>query len=812
MKHYLILFILILGTAWGLSAQQISGKATLYDGKPAEYATITLHKAQDSTVVKGAISGDDGSFEIEGATPDRYFIRVSTLGLGEGNSPIFEYQGKNMQLETLVLTEATAQLSQVTVTARRPVIEVQADKTVLNVEGTVNSTGLSAIELLRKAPGVTVDNNDNVSIKGKNAVKVMIDGRDVPLDGRDLAQLLKGTQASDIAQIEIISNPSAKFDASGNAGIINIKMRKNKSLGTNGNVSIEGISGETFKGGGSARINNRGKKIGSFISYNNHFGRWHNTNDFVREQSGQKFDQLSASYFESRWNSGRAGLDWFVNDRHTLGVLLNANFEDGSWHSQSNTKISNLTSPTQIDSFLIATNDQVPAQNHNYNLNFNYRFADTSGHTLNIDLDQGRYRMRSRTVQPNLYQLADGTLLPSSVTYRNNTPTDIDIMTAKADYEQNLLKGKLNVGGKIAVVDTDNTFDFFKEIEQVPVLDTNQSNRFIYEERTLAGFINYNRSFGKKLFIQAGLRVENTNYSGDLNSYKIQGDTSVVNDYTKLFPSAAVTYQITDKIGLNANYSRRIDRPSYQDLNPFENKIDELTFQKGNPMLRPQFTHNFEISPTYGGYPIVALGYSHTNDVFTQVLKTDQRNPKATFVTQENLATQDNWSMSVNIPTPIAKWWEGFVSLTGWQSHFKADFGEGFAIDQEYRAFNVYAEQTYKLPRDWSIQLSGWYNSRSFWGTMQSDPQGSVDLGVQKKVLKGNGELRFRAGDIFRTAGWSGENTLTPGLRMTALGTWEADTYTLSFNYRFGNNEIKGARQRKTGLEDEGKRVKSGRG
>jgi hypothetical protein len=374
------------------------------------------------------------------------------------------------------------------------------------------------------------------------------------------------------------------------------------------------------------------------------------------------------------------------------------------------------------------------------------------------------------------------------------------------DYEQKLWKGTLGLGGKISDVETFNTFDFFHVQDGVPVKNEEQSNSVDYKERTNAAYVNYNRAFGKKWNIQAGLRLENTDYEG------IGKDSVFTNNYTELFPSAAVTYTINQKLGLNATYSRRIDRPSYQDLNPFENKLDELTYQKGNPMLLPQFTNSIELSPTFNGFPVLTIGYSHTNDVFTQILKRDTRDTRATFITQENLADQRNWTLTLNAPTPIAKWWDGFVSLTGFRSHFRADFSTpetpNFVVDQAFNAFNAYAEQNIKLPKGFGLQVSGWYNSRAFWGTLRSKPQGALDIGLQKKVLNDKGELRLRVGDVLGTAGWGGENLFTPGLKMLANGTWESQTVTLNFSYRFGSSEVKGARQRKTGLEDEKNRVK----
>jgi len=804
MKIFFFSFFLLLSVTAAM-AQKIDGKVMQADGSAAGYATVTLHLSLDSTLIKGALSGESGEYEFRDVPAGSYFLKTNLIGSGQAVTPAFEYNGSNKTLETIQLQESAQELSEVTVSARRPAIEVKADKTVLNVEGTVNSTGLNALELLRKAPGVTIDNNDNVNIKGKHAVRVMIDGRDVPLDGKDLAALLKSTQAADISSIEIITNPSAKYDASGNAGIVNIRMKKNKALGTNGTLGLEGIYSKTLKGGANLSLNHRGEKSNLFGTYSNQYGNWHNDNFFRREQNGLVFDQATTQYDETGRHSFRTGADFFLHEKHTIGILASGNLNPGNWYSDGETRISRTETPYAIDSLLIAGND-VMGDRKDFNGNLNYRFADTSGHSFNVDIDRGFYRIRSQSHQPNYYRSADGQELLNQRIYSNNTPTDIDIFTVKADYEQRLFNGTLGMGAKIADVRTDNTFDFFQEVDGLPVKDLDVSNQFVYKERTSAGYVNYNRMFGKKLNVQAGLRLENTDYMGDLIANNEQNGQKVEKNYTELFPSAALTYTFNPKMGLNLTYSRRIDRPSYQDLNPFENKLDELTYQKGNPRLRPQFTNSIELSPTYQGYPVITVGYSQTKDVFTQIL--DTTDLRAMFITQENIADQQNYTLSLNFPTPIAKWWEGFVSVTGFRSHFKANFRSDFTVDQSYNAFNLYSEQTVKLPKGFSVQLSGWYNSRAFWGTLRSGQQGAMDFGIQKKLFDGKGDLRLRFGDILHTAGWNGENLFTPGLKMIARGNWESRTVTLNFSYRFGSAEVKGSRQRKTGLEDEGRRVK----
>jgi iron complex outermembrane recepter protein len=804
MKFSLSTVICFLGLFTTVQAQKIGGRATLADGKPAEFATVVLHKALDSTVVKGTLTDTEGAFEFVRPEVSRYYLVITVVGAGKTMVSAFDYAGGDYTIPPVQLKPAANEIGTVTVTARKPLIEVQADKTIVNVEGTVNSTGLSALELLRKSPGVTVDNNENVSIRGKNGVRIMIDGREVPLDGRDLAAILKGMQASDIASIEIISNPSAKYDAAGNAGIINIKMRRNKALGTNGNINLEATQGITPKGGGGLSLNHRTKQVSLFGTYNANYGRWHNTNDFFREQNGLTFDQQANSYWMSRYNRIRTGADWMINDKHTIGVLVNGSINNGSSFTNSQTNIGNISNRDLTDSLLLATNDAID-ERADLNVNFNYRFADTMGHSFNMDIDRGGYRIRGDSRQPNFYRSADESREINRRIYRTLTPTDIIITTAKADYEQRLWKGKLGVGAKVADVQTDNTFGFYQVVDNREVKDKKASNQFIYKERTSAGYVNYNRAFGK-LNVQGGLRLEHTDFSGNLIAENGQNVPPVQSSYTELFPSAALTYPFTKDIGINLTYSRRIDRPSYQDLNPFEFRLDELTYQKGNPRLRPQFTHSIELSPTYKGQPAMTLGYSRTRDVFTQIL--DTTNIRAAFITQANLADQENYSATLNIPVPLAKWWEGFISITGYHSRFSAKFREDFVVEQSFQAFNLYSEQTVRLPKGFSVQLSGWYNSRAFWGTLRNEPQGAMDLGFQKKLFNGKGEVRLRFGDILRTAAWKGENLFSPGLLMTARGTWESRTTTLNFSYRFGSAEVKGIRQRKTGLEEEGNRVK----
>lgn len=823
MKAFLFAFA-VLCTAFTLNAQKISGLVIQPDGKAVEYATVMLYSAADSSLVKGAITGTDGQYELENIAAGRYFINANVVGMGNGVVPVFDYDGGNKMLEKITLQESSTEISQVTVVARRPVIEVKADKTVVNVEGNMNSQGQNALELLRKAPGVVVDNNDNIMLKGKNSVRFQIDGRDVPMDSKDLAGYLKGLRAEDIAAIELITNPSAKYDASGNAGIINIKTRKNRALGTNGSIGGEAIYGESLKGGGRLTFNHRNQWANVFGNYNSHYGDWHNEMNLVRDQfesrdvngdgtisDGEgitrRFDQTSKMKDNNNNHNFKLGSDFFLNSKNTLGFIVDGRTAHGPWSNDSRTYISDLPTVDDIDSVLVATNYQ-PQNRKNLNFNLNYRFADTSGHELAIDVNRGLYRYRAESLQSNYYTDPTEEVVLQEKIYRNNTPTDIDMFIIKADYEQPFLKGKLGTGLKMNKVETDNTFDFYNVIDDVPQIDTNRSNRFVYDERVTAGYVNYNIQV-KKWSFQAGLRAEYTDWKGDLTSLKPDGNQMVEDNYLDFFPSAAVTYSMNDKNQFNLTYSRRIDRPSYRDLNPFEDKLDELTYRKGNPFLRPQYTHSVELTHTFMGFLNTTLGYSHTSDMFTEYI--DTASGGASYLTQGNIADQDNYSISIGAPLPIAKWWEGYLNITGYINSFDANFREGFSYSESIAAYNLYCENTFILPKGWSFQVSGWFNSPTIWqAVFRSKAMGAMDVGVKKQIFDGDGTISLTVGDVLGTAGWKSVNDFTPGLYMTGQGTWESQTVRLNVDYKFGNKNVKGARQRKTGVEDVNSRIKSG--
>jgi iron complex outermembrane recepter protein len=806
MRKFLSLFATFILMAAAAMAQTVSGNVKDTEGKAVANATVSLHNAKDSAVIKLGVTDKDGNYKFTALKNGTYMVSASYIGYAAKYSPVFEVSG-DATVPAFTLEKTAAELKGVTVVAKKPLIEVKADKTILNVENSINAVGNDALELLRKSPGVLVDKDDNISLSGKNGVKVYVDGKPSPLSGTDLAYYLKSLQSSQIESIELITNPSAKYEAEGNAGIINIRLKKNRAFGTNGSVSAGFNQGIYPKYNAGFSLNHRNKKVNLFGNYN--YNKNHNESLFnlYRIQLDTIFDQHSTMTFRNRSHNFKTGLDYFLNSRNTFGIMVNGNLADINFTNYSKTSIT--YKPTGVtDRILIADNSSL-SNRDNVNTNLNYRFADTSGHELNVDADYGYYNIKSDQYQPNFYFDPTGADLENQFIYNMIAPSKIDIYSAKADYEQNFKKGRLGIGGKVSYVNTTNNFDRYNVFNNGKFLDTLRSNDFDYKENINAAYVNYNRQF-KGIMIQFGVRVENTNSEGTSNGFTLDGGEYVAYDsvfkrnYTDFFPSAAITFNKNPKNQWGLSYSRRIDRPAYQDLNPFEFKLDEYTFQKGNTQLRPQYTNTVSLTNTFNYKFNTKLSYSHVNDVFSQIVDTAEKSK--TFITKKNLASQDMISLNISIPLQF-KWYSVFANINSYYTHYKANFGTGRTVDLDVYAANLYIQQTFKVTKITTLELSGFYTSPSIWqGTFKSKAMGGIDFGVQQTLFKGKATAKASATDIFHTMKWGGTSDFA-GQYMKVNGQWESQQLRLSVVYRFGSNQVKAARQRKSGAEDESQRV-----
>jgi iron complex outermembrane recepter protein len=806
-----LLLLLTMTIALASNAQEVTGLAKDAQGTPLNGATITLFKAKDTSVVKLSVT-KEGSYSFTNISEGEYRVGASYVGYNSQLSTPFQVTGASVKAPELLLTKAAADMKGIVVTAKKPIIEVKADKTILNVEGTINATGSTALELLRKSPGVTVDKDDNLSLSGKNGVQVYIDGRPSPLSGQDLANYLKSMNSAEIDAIELITNPSAKYEAAGNAGIINIRLKKNKSFGTNGSVNAGLNIGHYPKYNGGINLNHRNKNVNLFGNYSYNEGKNYNSLNIYRTVSDSAFQTLSTIMFNNKSHNFKAGADYFIDKKNTLGVMVNGSFSDPAITNYGRTTISDQATNT-VNRILVADNkSSMKRDNMNYNLN--YSFIDPKGQSLTVNADYGNYNLHNDQFQPNYYYNASGQEKISSVIYQMIAPSNIDISSLKADWEQNFAKGKLGFGGKTAFVKTDNDFQRYNVYTSGNELDKDRSNRFTYKENINAGYVNYNRPF-KGFMIQAGLRVENTVTEGVSNGQKKSGtsyvgyDSTFERNYTDLFPSAAITFNKNPMSQLNLTYSRRIDRPAYQDLNPFEFKLDEYTFMRGNINLRPQYTNSFGISHTYKYRLNTALNYSHVKNMFVQLPDTTEKTKS--FLSKRNLATQDVVSFTVSYPFQY-KSYSVFANMNANYSHYVADFGTGRKVDLDAFGYTFYAQNSLKFAKTWTAELSGFYNAPTIYqGSFKANALWSVDAGLQKQLFNNKINIKASVSDLFNSLKFKGITEFA-GQRSEFSSRWESQQFKLSLSYRFGNNGVKAARQRNTGAEEETKRVSNGGG
>lgn len=800
------------------TAQQITGTVKDDQGKALDKSTVSLLNAKDSSVVKLAVTKNDGGFALTAPKAGSYLISSTHVGYDPLYSKVFDVASGDVNLGSLNMVKSSGSMAGVVVTSKKPMIEVKADKTILNVEGTINATGNDALELLRKSPGVMVDKDDNISLAGKNGVRIYIDGKPSPLAGSDLANFLKSTNSAQIEAIELITNPSAKYDAAGNAGIINIRLKKSKAFGTNGSVNAGYNIGVYPKYNAGINFNNRNKGVNIFGNYNYNNTKQNNNFNLYRSVGNTFFDGRTPMIMKMASHGFKTGVDFFIDKKNTFGILINGNISDNSFNNNSRTKIGNLTTGV-VDSLLLANNSNDMERN-NVNFNLNYRFADTAGRELNLDADYGLYRNDGNQLQPNYYYDATGTILARQLLYRFISPTNIDIYTGKADYEQNFKKGRLGVGAKYTAIATENNFQRYNLAQLKPeirTLDVDRSNQFDYHENIFALYVNYNKQL-KGVMFQAGVRMENTLSKGDSYGMNADGTINKGNvktfnrNYTDFFPSAALTFNKNPMNQWGISYSRRIDRPAYQDLNPFEFKIDENTFQRGNINLRPQYTNIVTLTNTYKYKLTTSISYSHVSDVFAQLVDTTEKTKS--FITRQNFDSRDVVSLNISYPF-MYKSYMAFFNFSGNYTKYKADLGGvGRTISIDAASFNIYQQHTIKFgkKKDWTGEVSGWYNTPALWeGAFRSKSMWSVDGGVQKNIFKGKGTFKVSVSDIFFSMKWRGELNFA-GQKSIASGNFESRQLRTSLTWRFGSSTVKAARQRKEASEEEKKRTQGGGG
>lgn len=773
-------------------------------------ASVSLWKEKDSSLVKTAVTNRSGIFEFENLQNGSYRISITAVGFLSARTNIVEIKSSSPthQLQQIKLQRNNSSLEQVTVTGKRPFIEQRIDRTIVNVDAAITNVGATALEVLEKSPGVSVNKDGVISLKGKQGVTVMLDGKPSYLSGSDLINLLTNMNANQLDQIEIMTNPPAKYDAAGNSGIINIKTKKNKAKGFNGNITAAYGQGKYWKTSNSLNLNYRNGSYNLFLNYSMNAGEGytdlHITRKYV-DADGKTvnsiFDEPTYFKFHNTSNNLKLGMDYYLNQKTTIGFTTTGFISPRKTTGSSTGYLNNADGHT--DSVAHTTQSEHSKWlNGTVNLNFRHQFD--SVHELTADADYIRYNGKDSQLFINQSYYPDGTIT-SQNQLKGYLPSDIKIYSGKMDYSQSFKNNlKLDAGWKSSWVTNDNASDYFTMENNIWEPDYGKTNHFIYKENINAIYANINTQI-KKWSLQLGSRFENTNYKGHQTGNPEKPDSSFKKQYNNIFPTAFISYALNTKNQFTLSIGRRIDRPAYQDLNPFLFFINQYTYSVGNPFLSPQYTNNFELSHIFKGIFTTTLSYSKTENYFTQLFRTEGN---TTILGLGNLGDLENFGISLNAQLEITKWWSATLHTD--LNYKKVNgFTNGSSVQTEAANAQFNSSNQFNFKKGWSAELSGFYNTKDVEGQFTTKPFGQVSAGISKLILKNKATVKLSVRDIFYTQTIYGAITYQ-NVRENFIQSRDARVVNLSFNYRFGK-PLKEARKRTNGgAAEEQNRVKVG--
>lgn len=808
MKSLLIILVIIIQSTCLVSQTSIKGKLVTKENEPIPFATIALIKAKDSSIVKGNFTKEDGTFEFEKIPTGNYIIKGMVVGMSNKFSNSFEIteNQKDVLLENLIIEKSGVDLQSVEVVAIKPLVEFKNGNITLNVENSTLAAGNSAYDLLKRAPGVTIDNNNNISIQGKKGVKIMIDGRMQQLSPDQLANMLQSMSAEGISSIEIMKNPSVKYDAEGTAGIIQIKTKKAKLIGFNGNVNAGISRGEFWSGNGGFALNYKAEKF-AITSNFNAIQRNRLTTVLLNRRiktTGEDliFDQKSVETKQNQANDYKLGVDWFINSKTTLGVV----WDGGTGNpNESGKNITNILGNNTVGFNYLEANSTVKNNWNNNNININaLHKLDTLGAEMDASFNYTKYQEKGNNAYGNYFYDASnnlvGNLFPN--VYKNTIHSNIDMFIGALNFKKPLAKKTtIETGLKYSGVNTNNDFLFERKdpMSDNYYNDLNYSNNFLYYEKVAAGYFNYQKEF-KKLSMQLGLRGEYTNAIGFNKTINVK----TIREYFQLFPNISFDYKASEKHAVQFSYNRRINRPDYFQLNPFKYYIDQYTANQGNPFLNPETSHNLTLTHSFMGALYNTLSYSRTENSIMELISQNDVTKETTQISK-NINSVNQFSYNLFAYIPIKKIYVAQLDFSAWYQSFEGNVN-GVNFNFGKPSFQVSLTNEFILPKEFSVELSGQYTGALQYGIMQLKPQGNVDIGLKKNLFKNKLTLKLNASDMFYTSVTRVASTFD---NQNFTFKQYADTRRVRFTitYNFGNTKLK-FEQHNKGNEAEKNRLK----
>lgn len=798
-RHFIVIFLLavtlpVLAQNEPTADLTISGKLEEAGKQPVLFANVGLYSSLDSTLIGGAVTDEKGIFKII-AVPGNYFLKISYLGLNEKIVPSIMVQNQALSLGVILLKADAQQLQELVVTGEKSQMELQLDKRVFNVGKDLSNLGSNASDILNNMPSVTVDVDGNVALRGSGNVRILIDGKQSGMVGMNPAEALRQIPGDLIESIEIITNPSSRYDAEGEVGILNIVMKKNIRYGLNG--SFTGTAGYPSNFGGSFNLNYRKKKVNLIASYGNIYregpGRGNSRQVYNGADTSFVYEQDNNRIRGGYSNSFMAGMDYFINDKNTLNGTL-------SYRRSRNTNNSTLDYRdfdlnNNLTRTVVRTEREIePRENLEAALNYSKTFKK-KGQSLEIS---AKYILSDETESAKFNEsVAEGI---TDIVQRSYNTEDEKNALFQADYIHPFWEnGRLETGLKSSVRMLDNDFSVHQQNQEgnwviLPQFD----NRLAYDERIHAGYLMASNQIGK-FFIQAGLRGE---YSDILTELKKTNERNH-RKYFNLFPSLHFSYKLEDTQTLQLSYSYRLSRPGFRDLLPFSNFSDSRVFRSGNPLLNPEYTHSFEAGHLLNmpkGTLLSSVYYRHRLGVVENITSVDSTG--FTTVRPINLSIGDSYGFEFNLTYDPTEWWKWTANA----NVFRA-VNEGIFQDQLLKSdtYSWTSRISSRVTLFQNLDFQSTLNYRAPRRTTQGRDlsQYFIDLGLSRDLLKGRATVTASVRDLFNTRKQRRivENA---GYYSTSEFQWRARQFLVTFSYRLNKSKDGDRNESESDGEDEG--------
>jgi outer membrane receptor protein involved in Fe transport len=799
----LVLCGLLLST---IAQSQVSGTLTDTNGSPVPFATAVLLKSADSTLVNSTASDEKGFFKLSAVLSGTYTLKISCIGYMDYFSPL-TIREPAYDAGTIRLKTTGKQLGEVVIRSSKPLVQQAAGGLIVNVQNSIMTKGSSVLQVLSRSPGVIIDQQTNgISLNGKSGVMVMLDGKLLRLSTDQVAALLNGMTADDIAQIELLATPPAKYDADGNAGLINIVTKKNKRAGTSGSITASAGYGKGDKASADIDLYHNSGKVSLHGSYS--YARNHSYTLLLAQGISNTpiIGGLTNFHYNGEGNTTAdyqglgAGLDYHPGAKTTIGGGLYYSFSSRQNNSH------NFGDYALADTNLVFDSELAGTSHTRYiHPSLYLEQSISKDQKLNVNLDYfGHHSNGPTQVQSNF---SDSLF---AARQRNLSNANIQVLVAQLDYSNSFNKRlQLETGLKSTYTRSQSTSALENLVnDQWVSVSAGTSNDLATRELIAAGYAVLNWKPDSLTSLSAGARYE---YSRNSTDHSLNAQYFVDRKLGKLFPDVFLRRKLNATDALQLSYTERISRPSFADLASYVSYNSPTSVFTGNPALKPTITHNFKLAYNWQDY-LFSILYSRDTDPILGVQGVPGPTKGLVYLMPENADWQNNLSVQATIPVKAATWWEMNYNLTGgWHRYHISYFPE--LLEKSYFSYSLNFSESFKLPAGYAIELSGYYNSSSYSGNSRSNGNAIVNLGFKKELRDQNGSFQLSIADVFRANNYRGHSGLlvTDAFDTDVQISYRSESYfrsiiRLSYSRSFGSKDKKTSRD-KNGTKEEQERL-----